>query len=702
MALGNVTATVDPLDRAAYHEYDALRRRVSTTTPLGLTSYFTYDANGRTTAVRDPLAQTVYYHYDATGQRIATLDPLGNPTYYAYDALGRQTTETDAVGDAQTVVYDAAGRIEHNQNGEGLVTYYEHNAVGRRILTHATPGSGVGDCHFYYEYDAVGRMTRSISDNFSNLEWLWEYDAAGQVIGELQAETGSVYFGYDATGRRTSFEDTGGNVTYHNFDARGSVETVTDPWNQTVYFERDEVRAETARVFPMGSVSYMNYDLASQTTSILHTTSGGSVPASLYYTYDGDGRPTEIEGKQDTLLYTRYFGYDDASRLTSEDWLDESDVSMYAFTWAYDAAGNRTSQEKNGVETSYDHNTLNQLTHEETDSAHTYYEYDKDGHLHDRKDAASQTYFAWFFDDRLRKVNEVGGDEWWYKYIEGGRRWRKRNIGETTRTDFVYDGEKVAEEQDYDGDTQTVYTHAGSSIYQPVLAQRTSDASEWFIGDMLGSTLGLLDSNEALTLSLLYDAWGNELLESGNGATPYRYVGAYGYYDDTESGLSYLWRRYYDRGVGRFISRDPVWSALSRYAYVRNRATGAVDPSGRQEVQPLPTSYTCMLLEPGELTEEECDEQYEDCRAANEEAYDECMAEAHWLYDACYDGCVSITKGKVDPACDFFCRYSAGILRAACFGAWTVGEAFCWAVLRNCRQAVVLGDCGPRGWTPPG
>jgi len=42
---------------------------------------------------------------------------------------------------------------------------------------------------------------------------------------------------------------------------------------------------------------------------------------------------------------------------------------MHAFTWAYGAAGNRTSQEKDGVETSYDYNTLNQLTHQETDSA---------------------------------------------------------------------------------------------------------------------------------------------------------------------------------------------------------------------------------------------------------------------------------------------------------------------------------------------
>jgi len=58
-------------------------------------------------------------------------------------------------------------------------------------------------------------------------------------------------------------------------------------------------------------------------------------------------------------------------------------------------------------------------------------------------------------------------------------------------------GERVAEEQDYEGDTQKVYTHAGPSIHQPVLAQRTGGASEWFIGGMLGSTFARKGDREA-------------------------------------------------------------------------------------------------------------------------------------------------------------------------------------------------------------
>jgi YD repeat-containing protein len=59
----------------------------------------------------------------------------------------------------------------------------------------------------------------------------------------------------------------------------------------------------------------------------------------VYYSYDGDGRRTRIERKQVGDRYTTYFGYDDASRLVSEEWLDGGGSGLYAFSWEYDAAG---------------------------------------------------------------------------------------------------------------------------------------------------------------------------------------------------------------------------------------------------------------------------------------------------------------------------------------------------------------------------
>jgi RHS repeat-associated protein len=56
-------------------------------------------------------------------------------------------------------------------------------------------------------------------------------------------------------------------------------------------------------------------------------------------------------------------------------------------------------------------------------------------------------------------------------------------------------------------------------------------------------------------------------------------------------GLYYLRARYYDRALGRFLSRDPSLGdereplSLQRYQYASNNPTNRVDPTGRFDVE---------------------------------------------------------------------------------------------------------------------
>ncbi|MEN6344143.1 MAG: hypothetical protein ABFE16_02505 [Armatimonadia bacterium] len=43
---------------------------------------------------------------------------------------------------------------------------------------------------------------------------------------------------------------------------------------------------------------------------------------------------------------TSYYNYDDAGRLTGEDWLDGSGQGLYAFDYRFDAVRNRTQRGK--------------------------------------------------------------------------------------------------------------------------------------------------------------------------------------------------------------------------------------------------------------------------------------------------------------------------------------------------------------------
>jgi RHS repeat-associated protein len=77
-----------------------------------------------------------------------------------------------------------------------------------------------------------------------------------------------------------------------------------------------------------------------------------------------------------------------------------------------------------------------------------------------------------------------------------------------------------------------------------------------------------------------FSSFGESLYERGvSNYIPFR---LYGMYKDTETGLYYNVRRYYDWRIGRYLQPDPV-SDLNLYVYVNNSPYDAVDPLGMFE-----------------------------------------------------------------------------------------------------------------------
>jgi RHS repeat-associated protein len=81
-----------------------------------------------------------------------------------------------------------------------------------------------------------------------------------------------------------------------------------------------------------------------------------------------------------------------------------------------------------------------------------------------------------------------------------------------------------------------------------------------------------------------YDAFGNIQQRGDDINQPYAYTGQQ---YDQETGLYYYRARYYDPGIGRFISEDPIAGILTnpqgfnRYIYANDNPSTYVDPSGR-------------------------------------------------------------------------------------------------------------------------
>jgi RHS repeat-associated protein len=78
-----------------------------------------------------------------------------------------------------------------------------------------------------------------------------------------------------------------------------------------------------------------------------------------------------------------------------------------------------------------------------------------------------------------------------------------------------------------------------------------------------------------------YDEFGNVLNSQEAVTNPFKYVGQFGVMDEG-NGLNFMRARYYDRDVGRFISKDPIGygGGVNLFTYVADNPINKKDPLG--------------------------------------------------------------------------------------------------------------------------
>ena len=167
-----------------------------------------------------------------------------------------------------------------------------------------------------------------------------------------------------------------------------------------------------------------------------------------------------------------------------------------------------------------------------------------------------------------------------------------------TVTTFVYDfeGNRVEKTIEQGGTSQTtvfigtLYEETGSDavdyIYagsQRVALKKSGGAVEYFLPDHLGGTHRIADSGGNVVRTTSYQPYGSVYQSFGSEDDDHKFTGQR--LDDT-TGLYYYGARYYDPGVGRFVTPDTVIQApydpqtLNRYVYCRNNPIIFIDPSG--------------------------------------------------------------------------------------------------------------------------
>jgi RHS repeat-associated protein len=599
---GQLVSMTDPNGHTTRFTYDSRSRLNLTTFPDGTTSASTFDAVGRLLSSRDQGGKVTTYGYDGGGRLVSVTNPLGDTTAYTYDALGNLTSIRDANGYATAFEYDALNRRSRRTWPDGTFDAFGYDTLGN-LLSHRLPDGNTNT----FAYDEMSRLLQGTYFDGQTLAFeytptgqraavvdgrgrtAYTYDNLDRLTGVTVPSGATVSYLYDTAGNRRSMITPIGVATYA-YDAANRLSALTDPFGNTYNYTYDLEGRRTRLDLPNGVAVDYTFDTLDRLTDITQRTTS-SLLASYGYTLDAAGNRlgvTEADGSSIA------WAYDNAYRLTGESRFDPGGSPTTETTFSYDPVGNRLRMTVDGVTTNYTYNELDQLL----TAGSTTFAYDARGNLTQASTAADVTIHGWDALDRLSEITLPNGTALAYTYDADGR--RVRQVVDGAETNYLWDENSlygdVVLESDAGGAPMTSYVLGGPEL----LAQSRSGTTSYYLADAQGSTRALTNSSGSITDTYDYTAFGELLAAAGTTANSHLYTGQQ---FDAMTGLYSLRARYYDPGVGRFLSRDPMELSIldpletNRYLYGVANPLSRTDPTGTKAITSYALATTMIGLQ---------------------------------------------------------------------------------------------------------
>jgi RHS repeat-associated protein len=475
------------------------------------------------------------------------------------------TKVTDGNGDATSYTYSQRDDVLQTTFAGGATfnaEYYQNGTV------HFQRDSTTGTKESFY--DGLARLLR-VTGPAAGTTQSYTYDKVGNVLSYTDAQ-GKVSYTYDAANQLTQLTEPGGTCTTATPAASSGC----------VKFEYDKNGAETKRTFPGGANVVTTNDISGRATRITAKNAAGTVVSDIGYTYGAGGSTAKTADRLNIQTRISYkevgitagaitsYTYDSLKRLTSA--VEKAGTTTTAsWTYAYDKAGNRTTQTRAGSTgaaagtTSYTYNTANQLTG--STGATAAYQYDGAGNQKvNGANGQAATYNS-------RQAAAAIGSSTYSAFGQGNTDTLTRSASTTSYTSASLG---LMSENSYAGATAYTRTSDGE-----IVGSRAPSASNsYFVLDSLGSVVGLFDKIGSFGGGYSYAPYGETRASSNNAATnsnALRYIA--GYFDSSVN-LYRLGARYYDTDQGRFTQFDPSGQEGNSYAYAASEPVGNLDPTG--------------------------------------------------------------------------------------------------------------------------
>ena len=502
------------------------------------------------------------------------------------------------------------------------ITEFKRDILGR--LNHSIAHDNKGDTQeTVYHYDNNGNLIRAANTRSITC---FDYNPLGQLIGQHQWQvpnpaanqalglpesdwrdpqydmlylpiTQSIHYHYDFNGNRTTTVLPDGRQLNHLYYGSGHLHQINLDGETISDIERDQLHREIERtqgklisryeLDPLGRLKKQITQLAALSEAKGKTkVAAGQSAVKRSYGYDRTGNLTH---SSDQRSGTTHFDYDKLGRIT------QAGDERFAFDPAHNILSDRhlTGEGKTPQSTAHLNTVINNRIQEYNGIS---YYHDELGNLIHRElpNGEVQNYFYDLHDQLVKaEIFKKDGtkETWHYVYDALGRRIAKAQTAvsdrhtednaclKDNRTEFLWDGSHLLQEQRSDGLYTYIYTDLDS--YEPLaqIHNYTNEENEtyqeinYFHCDQIGIPREMTDKEGNLLWFGDYAGWGKLKTETNitNAHQPFRLQNQY---CDAETGLHYNFFRYYEPDAGRFVNQDPIkyLGGANFYTYAFNIA----------------------------------------------------------------------------------------------------------------------------------
>ncbi len=583
----------------------------SKTDEAGNTVTYTYDANGNTTSVTDGEGNVVNYTYNSSND-VTSVKSNGAENKYSYNGVNSVSAITHN-GFSYNFNYDVFNNLISTKIGDVAIASNTYSANNGN-LTKTTYANGDFVEYTYDKYDNLTKITgengtiaefiynkkglvAKAVDNSSTTTTYYYYDFGGNLTGEYrQNKSGDLayYLSVDEEGNqieKTSINGqlktitTGTDKDGKEFVSNDGItaETTTDDFGRKT--EVKTSRGEGKSVF-FTNYEYANGKAENSTTNLVSKLTqqyGIDELVQYEYTYDKNGNITEIKQNGKT---TNKYTYDSLNQLIKE----YDYVNRFFIIYSYDGAGNIQAKNEQYLDPTYDYPSgkpkgnvyyYNDTEWKDKLTRINGYEitYDEMGNPLSYRNSMTMT---WQNGRQLASL-QTADNSVSYKYDSNGMRTQKTDNSGTTY--YYYDSNKNLIGLTKGNKTLLFYYDSDGNV----TSFKYNDTMYYYIKNLQGDIVKIIDQAGTEVAGYVYDAWGNIHSETGDtnlrSLNPFRYRG---YVYDNETGLYYLQSRYYDPFTGRFLNADAYCDTQSgsplstnMFAYCENNPVNNIDSKGQ-------------------------------------------------------------------------------------------------------------------------